>query len=85
MDQPGDQVYNAFISVVAKGDKSSLMAYIPKPSVVKLRNPQNLEYKAQWYNPQSNEYIDAEFKSEGGLLIFEQNTEADMVLKLDEK
>ena len=85
VEQPGLEVYNAFVSVVAKADKSSVMAYMPKPGVIKLRNLLGLDYEAEWYNPQTNESKKAEYKLEGGLLIFRQTEPSDMVLKLDKK
>jgi hypothetical protein len=59
---------------VAKRDGSSIMAYIPKPSIVKLRNPHNMKYEAQWFDPQTNEYKKAEYRSDDGLMIFEQKS-----------
>jgi len=85
VEQPGEETYNAFISIVAKRDGSSIMAYIPKPSIVRLRNPHNMKYEAQWFDPQTSEYKKAEYSSDEGLMIFEQKSAGDMILKLDKK
>jgi hypothetical protein len=74
VEQPGVGTYNAFISVVAKRDVSAIMADIPKTANVKLRNPRNMNYEAQWFDRQTNEYIKAEYKSDDGLMIFEQKS-----------
>jgi len=82
-EQPGDEIFNAFISIVATRDYSSIMAYVPQSGNIKLRNYQHNDYRAQWYNPQTNKYKKANYKSENGLLIIEQQLPGDMVLKLD--
>jgi hypothetical protein len=74
VEQPGVGTYNAFISVVAKRDVSAIMADIPKTANVKLRNPRNMNYEAQWFDRQTNEYIKAEYRSDDGLMIFEQKS-----------
>jgi hypothetical protein len=50
------------------------MADIPKTANVKLRNPRNMNYEAQWFDRQTNEYIKAEYRSDDGLMIFEQKS-----------
>jgi hypothetical protein len=82
VSQPGDVTFNAFVSVVARSDRSGIMAYIPKPCTIELRNPLGLTYEAQWYNPQTNMYKKADFKAEDGKLIFAQKEPSDMVLKI---
>ncbi len=83
--QPGDTTFNAFVSVVARNDRSAIMAYIPKPCTIELRNPLGQSYDAQWYNPQTNVYKKADFKAEEGKLIFIQQEASDMVLKITGK
>lgn len=83
VSQPGDEIYNAFVSVVSQEDKTSIMAYFPKKASIQLRNPLNLTYTGQWYNPQTNTYMKANFIEKDGLLVIEQRVDADMVLKLD--
>jgi len=80
--QPGDETYNAFVSVVATEDRSGILAYIPKKCTIEIRNLLPRKYTAQWYNPQTNEYTLAEFNSRNGKLIVEQNEDADMVIML---
>jgi hypothetical protein len=85
LEQPGDSTFNAFISVVAMRDQSSIMAYIPSPGIVKLRNPNGFSYLAKWYNPQTNEYKNAEYVNNLGVMEFDQSEDSDMVLKLDQQ
>ena len=81
--QPGDEVYNAFVSVVANEDKSSIMAYIPEKCSIVIRNPLLHEYETTWYNPRTNEYQRSDFRLKGGKFAISQERDGDWVLKLD--
>lgn len=58
-EQPGDSVFNHWISVVKSADDKTIIAYIPEKAEVKLFNPRGIKYTAQWFNPVTNEYSDA--------------------------
>lgn len=57
--QPGNTTFNHWISVLKKDDNSEILVYIPEKSTVTLFNPIGIKYKAQWFNPVTNEYSDA--------------------------
>ena len=82
VEQPGDEVYNAFVSVVANEDRSSIMAYFPKKCSIEIRNPLLREYVAIWYNPRTNEYRHSDARLTGGKLSISQEQDGDWVLKL---
>lgn len=83
--QPGDEAYNAFVCVVATEDKRSILAYIPKKCSIGLRNLLGMDYTAQWYNPQTNEYKKAKISMDGNVLKIDQTADADMVLILNKE
>jgi len=58
-EQPGDSVFNNWISVVKSGDDETIVAYIPEKTEVILFNPKGIKYTAKWFNPVTNEYSDA--------------------------
>ncbi len=51
LDQPGDEAYNHFVSVVADDRKNLILAYVPKASVFQLRLPHKANYTIQWFDP----------------------------------
>ena len=59
-EQPGNKTFNHWISVVKSPDSKTIIAYIPEKCKVKLFNPKNIKYTAQWFNPITNKYTDAE-------------------------
>lgn len=83
VSQPGDKVYNEFVSVVATDDKSKVMMYIPKKCNIDVRNPQMHKYRSTWFNPQTNEYTKADFELKGSKIVIEQAREGDWVLMLE--
>jgi hypothetical protein len=58
-EQPGDFVFNHWISVVKSTDDKTIVAYIPEKAEVKFFNPKGIKYTAQWFNPVTNQYDDA--------------------------
>ncbi|MBT6763353.1 MAG: DUF4038 domain-containing protein, partial [Prolixibacteraceae bacterium] len=61
-NQPGEEKYNHWISVVKSSDDKTIIAYIPENCDVKLFNPKGMKYSAQWFNPVTNEYSEAEIE-----------------------
>ena len=57
--QPGNAVFNQWISVLRKDDHSEILVYIPEKGAVSLFNPEGFSYEAQWFNPITNEYSTA--------------------------
>ncbi len=58
INQPGDQNYANFVSVVRTEDYSILLLYIPHSnSTLKIDNTRHLAYEAQWYDPIRGKYF----------------------------
>lgn len=83
VSQPGDEIFNAFVSVVATEDKKGIMVYIPKKCSIELRNPLLYEYEATWYNPQTNEYSKGDPVLKDNKITIRKEREGDWVFKLD--
>ncbi len=62
--QPGEEIFNHWISVVKSPDDETIIAYIPEKCSVKLFNPRKYKYAAQWFNPVTNKYTDADIKQD---------------------
>lgn len=58
-NQPGNAVFNQWISVLRKDDHSGILVYIPEKGAVSLFNPEGFSYEGQWFNPVTNEYSPA--------------------------
>lgn len=86
VQQPGDQVFNHFISVLKTDDYSTILAYVPVKSTFQLYNPLLMQYQVQWFNPATNQYTDtAVVEASNGILEFTSPEDQDMVLILTEK
>lgn len=82
VEQPGDKIFNHFISVVKTDDYQTILAYIPVKSTFQLYNPLRVEYQCQWFNPVTNEYSDATFLDNSGVLELTSPDESDYLLIL---
>ena len=85
VDQPGEQQFNQFISVVKSLDESTILAYIPKGSEVKIVNPGYIDYQGRWYNPRTNQYSMANIENTSGLMTAKCPDEKDWILVLEQK
>jgi hypothetical protein len=83
--QPGEETYNHWISVVKSSDGQTIIAYIPEQADVKLFDPGGFSYSAQWFNPVSGQYADAEIKEQDNAIRFTQSFENDMLIVLRKK
>jgi hypothetical protein len=81
--QPGEAIFNHFISLVANDDLSTLLAYTPVQQEIQIRNINNLDYSARWFDPINNRYQKADLKSEKGLLKITPPSAQDYVLILE--
>lgn len=84
-EQPGDQTFNHFISVVSNHDESLIMAYVPVQSEIKLYNPLRYEYQAQWFDPIKGSKEAAEISNQGGVITSTSPQKQDYVLILQKK
>jgi len=82
VEQPGDSVYNHFISVSKTDNHDLIVAYLPVPYTLKLFNPLGLKYKGQWFDPVNNCYLKAEVKLKNGIIEIEPVLKSDAVLVL---
>src|SRR5690606_24186077 len=82
MEQPGDDVFNHFIPLVANEDHSTLLAYTPVQQEIKIRNLKGLDYSARWFDPVNNKYVEANVISEDGFLTVTPPAAQDYVLVL---
>jgi hypothetical protein len=82
VEQPGDEVYNHFISLSKKLDHSVILAYIPAPGEVKIRNPLQFAYTGEWFNPATNKTTAAEVEQENGVIKVISKGPEDLVLVL---
>lgn len=83
--QPGEKKYNHWISIVKSSDSQTIVVYIPEPAEVKLFNPGGFDYSAQWFNPVTGQYADAEIKREGKAIHFTHSFGNDMLIVLQKK
>jgi hypothetical protein len=83
--QPGDDVFNHWVSVVSSDDKSTILAYIPAKGDIELRNPENLTYFAKWFNPVKNSFTDAKINQTDGIISVKQEFQNDMIIVLTKK
>lgn len=83
IEQPGDNVFNHFIAVVANEDQSTVLVYTPVKQVIKLRSLDLDNYKIQWYNPISNSYLDGKLEQNGSTFKVDNPLDQDMVLILE--
>ena len=60
LQQPGDEDYTHFVSVVRTEDYRTVLVYIPASTSLTLRNPANLSYRLRWFNPSENTYVSGE-------------------------
>jgi len=84
-DQPGEEIYNHWISVVRSPDYDIIVAYMPEKSDVKLFNPMDYKYTAQWFNPVTNEYSPAEIGHADKSIHFNHDFKNDMLIVLRRK
>ena len=84
LDQPGDKIFNQFVSVVKTTDNKTILAYIPVKMTVKLKRPSDKLYAARWFNPVKNEYSDGTFFEEGSIITLTSEADNDMILILEE-
>ena len=84
-NQPGEEKFNNWISVVKSPDDETIIAYIPEKCDVILFNPKGYTFSAQWFNPITNEYLNAKTKTENHSIQFTHDFENDMLIVLKKK
>lgn len=84
-EQPGENSYSHWISLVKSSDYKTIIAYIPQKTTIKLFNPRGYEYSARWFDPVSSLYSQALFESKDGRIELSHHFESDMLLVLEKK
>ncbi|MBX2876849.1 MAG: DUF4038 domain-containing protein [Saprospiraceae bacterium] len=85
LDQPGQEVFNHFIGIVANASRSTILAYTPKQQALKIRNRLDQQYEARWFDPIQNRYEAANLRYEQGYVAATPPREHDFVLILQTK
>ncbi|MBG0859587.1 MAG: DUF4038 domain-containing protein, partial [Bacteroidales bacterium] len=84
VEQPGDKVFNHFVSVVKTTDNKTMLAYFPVKLTVKIRKPAAISYSVRWFDPSKNEYQGGSATDDGTVLTITSPSESDMVLILED-
>jgi|WetSurMetagenome_2_1015567.scaffolds.fasta_scaffold00001_446 hypothetical protein len=83
-DQPGDKIYNHFVSLLRSQDNKTILAYIPVKQTIKIRKPAGHEYTCKWFDPSKNIYSGGIAADDGNLLTITSPGDTDMILILEE-
>ena len=84
-EQPGDKVFNEFVSMVKTTDNKTILAYLPVKQTIKIRKPDGHNYTMRWFNPVKNEYSDGTGADDGKILTVTSPVNGDLLLILEEK
>ena len=82
IDQPGDEKFNHFVSLVKTTDNNTLLAYLPAQQEIKIRKPMSAGYKVRWFDPLNNKYSDGTLKDDGLVMTLTSPSDGDMILIL---
>ncbi len=82
-EQPGDDDYQRFVSVLADDTRSCVVVYAPSQGNVKLYNPRGLDYRARRFDPVTGAYSDIAVASEGKKLTITAGGAEDSVILLE--
>lgn len=84
VDQPGDEAFNHFVSLVKSPDNKTILAYLPVKSTVKVRKPFGFsDYTVRWFDPANNIYSEGTSLDDGLVLALESPGTDDMLLILE--
>ena len=83
--QPGEEQFNHFVSVVKSEDYTTVLAYLPVATTIRLRNPLNTAYEGRWFDPATNRYEEAQLTVNNGLVEATSEAAGDRVLVLIKK
>lgn len=74
-----------YISVLRSDDHQTVMAYVPTQTTLRLYNPSHLSYQGQWYDPVSDQFLEAQITSKAGILEVSSPQNSDLILILKKK
>jgi hypothetical protein len=84
LKQPGNEIFNQFVSIVKTTDNKTILAYLPVKLTVKIRKPSGISYSVRWFNPVTNEYSEGSVTDDGSILTISSPSENDMLLIIEE-
>ncbi len=84
IEQPGDEKYNHFVSVMKTADNKTILAYLPVKQTIKIRKPAVYSYTVKWFDPVKNAYSEGTIADDGNILTITSPSESDMLLILEE-
>ena len=82
-EQPGEKIYNHFISIVRNPENGTILCYLPVKGEVKIYNLFKESFTGRWFDPVENTYSEAEVSGRGNILETESRKDQDMVLILE--
>jgi hypothetical protein len=82
--QPGDEVYNHFISIAADNQLNLITAYTPVQQKIMIRNTRAAVYEITWFDPVLNNYVRVGETGSGSIELLPPSTQ-DYVLILRKK
>lgn len=82
VEQPGDEIYNHFVSVAKTNNHDLIVAYLPIQTTIQLFNPLDFSYEGEWFNPVKNKYSKAQVIQKTGTIEITLPENSDMVLVL---
>jgi len=85
VDQPGDDQYNTFVSMLRSPDYTTLLVYFPSQLDIKIFNRLGLEYSARWFDPLKGTFLNATIQREDNLIKISQTKDQDMILVLESR
>lgn len=81
-EQPGDEIYNHFISIVKNPENGDILCYLPVKGEVKIHNLFNESFDVKWFDPVENTYTEKGNSGSGNIMKFVSPKDQDMVLVL---
>jgi len=85
IEQPGNETYNKFVSVVKSLDNNTILLYLPVKLQVKIRKPLDTTYNVRWFDPVRNEYSNGKAVDDGTIITVTSPHEGDMLLILEKE
>jgi len=84
LKQPGDEVFNHFVSVVKTVDNKTILAYLPVKQTIRILKPAGHNYTIRWFDPVKNSYSAGISEDDDNILTITSPADSDMVLILEE-
>jgi hypothetical protein len=83
--QPGDEIFNHFVSLVKSIDNKTILAYLPVKMKVDIRKPLEGNYRVRWFDPSNNIYSNGIADDQGLILSISSPSNSDMLLILEKE